>query len=284
MKTFSLAVATLLMSLLAVSVAGAREPSADLRMSPSQLRELKDFAYAGSPDAQLLLAVIYLEGKVVDRNESVAKKFLFEASRGGHPVAQYQLGHFFETGRVVGQDDDDALYWYKKSAEQNYRPAAKRLADLQGIAWVEPDTQADSDAEPTVATQASIKPEAELLVTDSEPLAPDSEGKVADDARPSPEVDDDTYVMEVRGGPVTMETILGTMGEAYAERWQLEMCQSAGDCDINECFTDTGASTGRCDQMFQDILDNRYNTKDFGATLRDRQARVQAQRGGGGDN
>ena len=278
MKLTPIALVTLLICLIPVSAIDAREPSADLRMSPSQLRELKDFAYAGSADAQLLLAVLYLDGKVVERNESVAKKFLFEASRGGHPVAQYQLAHFFETGRLVGQDPEDALYWYRKSAEQDYRPAMKRLAALQGIAWEEPEEVAsDSAARRTVATRTYALP------GDGQHPARSGPEDGADN-RPSPEVDEDTYVMEVRGGPVTMETLLGTMGEAYAQRWQMEMCDSAGDCDINECFTDTGASTGRCDQMFQDILDNRYNAKDIDTTIRERKARVQAQRAGGGGN
>ncbi|PXX33702.1 tetratricopeptide repeat protein [Undibacterium pigrum] len=48
----------------------------------------------------------------------------------GDAVAQYQVGHFYESGRHVAQSFDNAEPWYRKSAMQGYAKSQANLAWL----------------------------------------------------------------------------------------------------------------------------------------------------------
>ena len=48
----------------------------------------------------------------------------------GNSVAQYNLAIKYEKGSGTEKDLDQAIYWYKKSAEQGYSYAQKELKNL----------------------------------------------------------------------------------------------------------------------------------------------------------
>lgn len=66
-----------------------------------------------------------------------------------NPDAQYQLGLTYEEGNGVAQDDAQAVYWYRKAAEQGHALAQSNLAsmywtgrgvtqdDVQSAAWLQ---------------------------------------------------------------------------------------------------------------------------------------------------
>lgn len=51
-------------------------------------------------------------------------------ARNGNPVAEYGLAHMYQYGIGVSQDKNQAIHWYQQAANQNYRDAKQRLAEL----------------------------------------------------------------------------------------------------------------------------------------------------------
>src|SRR5258708_759895 len=49
---------------------------------------------------------------------------LFSLAESGDPEAQYGLGRIYEAGRILSLDKEKSAYWYQKSADQGYAPAA----------------------------------------------------------------------------------------------------------------------------------------------------------------
>ena len=49
-------------------------------------------------------------------------------------TAQFNLGKMYANGRRVEQDDEQAVFWYRKAAEQGYAEAQENLTKL-GINW-----------------------------------------------------------------------------------------------------------------------------------------------------
>ena len=52
------------------------------------------------------------------------------AAELGHPVAQYNLAMMYSNGESVYVDYQQAVYWFKKSAQQKFAPAQYRLGEL----------------------------------------------------------------------------------------------------------------------------------------------------------
>lgn len=48
----------------------------------------------------------------------------------GHPIAQYNLAMMYSNGESVYVDYQQAVYWFRKSAEQSFAPAQYRLGEL----------------------------------------------------------------------------------------------------------------------------------------------------------
>jgi hypothetical protein len=51
-------------------------------------------------------------------------------AESGNAVAEYGLGHMYEYGIGEPQDMAQAVHWYQQAANQNYRDARQRLAEL----------------------------------------------------------------------------------------------------------------------------------------------------------
>ncbi|EXX63844.1 Skt5p [Rhizophagus irregularis DAOM 197198w] len=78
------------------------------------------------------LGCCYITGIGTD-NIDMQKAFdLFQqAANLGNSSAQYNLAAMFEDGYGIKKDMNQAIYWYKKSAEQDYQNAKDRLMELQ---------------------------------------------------------------------------------------------------------------------------------------------------------
>lgn len=121
--------------------------------APGITGELLNLAQNGNADAQLLLGVLYHDGIGVDKDSTLAARWLRKAAeqgladaqflfgqvcnnlRGtagnipdagirfqkaavnGHAYAQYSLGLMYLQGEGLKKDFDMAHYWMKKSAE-----------------------------------------------------------------------------------------------------------------------------------------------------------------------
>ena len=68
---------------------------------------------------------------VIKPSENDAFTWARRAAFQGLPKAQYTLGYYFEEGIGCVEDMDAAVLWYRKSAEQKYHRALKRLAELK---------------------------------------------------------------------------------------------------------------------------------------------------------
>jgi TPR repeat protein len=52
------------------------------------------------------------------------------AAESGHPVAQYNVAMMYANGEAVNVDYQQAVYWFRKSADQRFAPAQYRLGEL----------------------------------------------------------------------------------------------------------------------------------------------------------
>jgi TPR repeat protein len=87
---------------------------------------------AGLPTAQADLADMYLKGELGGPDLRRALPLLEAAAAANHPVAQFQLGQFYETGAppLVPQDLETARQLYAAAASHGMKEAAARAAFL----------------------------------------------------------------------------------------------------------------------------------------------------------
>ena len=113
-------------------------------------------AEAGLPTAQADLADMYLKGELGPPDLARALPLLEAAAAANHPVAQYQLGQFYETGAppLVPQDIETAKQLYASAAKHGMPEAIARSTYL-GPPAVE---QANTASAPAAAAPASPEP------------------------------------------------------------------------------------------------------------------------------
>jgi hypothetical protein len=87
---------------------------------------------AGLPTAQADLADMYLKGELGPPDLARALPFMEAAAAANHPIAQYQLGQFYETGAppLVPQNLEVARQLYAAAAKHGMPEAAARSAYL----------------------------------------------------------------------------------------------------------------------------------------------------------
>ncbi len=61
------------------------------------------------------------------QDDQQAVAWFRKAAEQGQADAQHNLGVMYEKGRGVPQDDREAVAWYRKAAEQGYAGAQKKL-------------------------------------------------------------------------------------------------------------------------------------------------------------
>ncbi|GBC02721.1 hypothetical protein RclHR1_04780008 [Rhizophagus clarus] len=72
------------------------------------------------------LGHFYLNGFGTNVNKQKAFELFHKAANLGNYVAQYNLAFMYEKEEEIVKDIDQAIYWYKKSAEQGYQDAKSK--------------------------------------------------------------------------------------------------------------------------------------------------------------
>ena len=75
-------------------------------------------ANQGCGEAQGELAMFYLDGRGVEKDETQAAYWIKQWAAQGDALGQLWLGKFYYNGIGVGQDFTTAVLWFEKSAEQ----------------------------------------------------------------------------------------------------------------------------------------------------------------------
>ena len=98
-------------------------------------------AEEGLADAQTNLALLYLDGRGVRRDERAAVKWLTAAASRGFSAAQFRLGAVYAAGMGgLPQDIHMARGYYELAAAQGNEDAEAAIRDLnrRGDRWVDP--------------------------------------------------------------------------------------------------------------------------------------------------
>jgi uncharacterized protein len=75
------------------------------------------------------LGWMYQRGRSVEKDGKQAVFWFRKAAEQGDARAQYNLGRMYESGRGVEQDDEQAVFWYREAAEQGEQDAQNILGD-----------------------------------------------------------------------------------------------------------------------------------------------------------
>jgi TPR repeat protein len=94
------------------------------------IAELKQQAFAGDVNAQLQLGVIYLTGDGVAKDDEQAMTWFRKAADQDNPVAERYMAEMYFKGRGVPADNMEAAKWLRMSAEQDDAQSQYNLAVL----------------------------------------------------------------------------------------------------------------------------------------------------------
>ncbi|MDH5171588.1 MAG: sel1 repeat family protein, partial [Gammaproteobacteria bacterium] len=87
-------------------------------------------ADAGSVEAQYQLGKLYMVGRGVDKDETLARKWLDQAARSGEANAQYTLGLLL----LRGSEQEQGREWLQQAANQGHERARAELGKLPAAA------------------------------------------------------------------------------------------------------------------------------------------------------
>jgi hypothetical protein len=79
---------------------------------------------------------MYANGLGVDQDDEQAVLWCSKAAEQGLAKAQFNLGDLYASGRRVERNDNQAIFWYRKAAKQGHIQAQENLTKL-GITWNE---------------------------------------------------------------------------------------------------------------------------------------------------
>lgn len=91
------------------------------------LQEWLPLAEQGDAQAQTGIALLYLSGQGVARDDYAAVGWFRRAAEQGYAKAQYDLGVMYATGRGEWQNYRLAIEWYEKAAAQQHADAQLNL-------------------------------------------------------------------------------------------------------------------------------------------------------------
>ena len=87
-------------------------------------------AEQGYADAQCNIGHMYDMGEGVTQDDAEAVRWYRKAAEQGNAYAQCYLGDMYKYGQGVTQDDAEAVRWYRKAAEQGNADAQCYLGDM----------------------------------------------------------------------------------------------------------------------------------------------------------
>ena len=80
--------------------------------------------------ADYAAGVLHFEGRLIPQNFSQAAHHFLDAK--GHPMAEFAIGVMLEKGKGFSRSAKKAKIWYKRSAQQEYPLAKRKLRELGG--------------------------------------------------------------------------------------------------------------------------------------------------------
>ncbi len=102
--------------------------SPDRALLPDILHLCEGQARAGDPEALYGSSLLYLG--LVDWQPDKAIPMMLGAADSGIPEAQYWLAWQYESGPLLANDAELALYWYLQAGQREHRLALSRLANI----------------------------------------------------------------------------------------------------------------------------------------------------------
>jgi hypothetical protein len=107
-----------------------------------QLSQLLDYAQAGSPDAQIIVAGMFASGEGLERDDKRARRYLNFALRNGHPTAWYTYAVWLREGIAFERNLDKSQQILQRAAEQLKHPQAQYELAIQRLDWQGGDNNA----------------------------------------------------------------------------------------------------------------------------------------------
>jgi len=98
------------------------------RAAGTPLDQLTARAEAGEPNAELAIAIKYLDAPAARRDPTAGFRWMSRAALHGNPVAQYKLGTLYLKGDGIVASAGQAMRWYEAAAVQGNRRAMHDLA------------------------------------------------------------------------------------------------------------------------------------------------------------
>ena len=101
------------------------------------IRAIHELANSGAVMFQVALAKMYKEGKVLDKDNSESERWSKRAyntalsrAEDGNKTSQYELALLYEKGIGTEVSLDKARKWLNEASKQGYKPAIRKLAEL----------------------------------------------------------------------------------------------------------------------------------------------------------
>ncbi len=116
-------------------VLGLRLLAGDSQDQAKGLAWLERAGEAGYLQAQMELATLHFEGRVLPRDPIQAVAWFQRAAEAGHVDAQYNLGVLYLSGEGVEQDPVKAGYWLEKAAAAGVAEAAYNVGVIYANGW-----------------------------------------------------------------------------------------------------------------------------------------------------
>ncbi len=93
------------------------------------IQELRDSMAMGNLNSQVDLAIHYIEGDSVERNEAEGLRLIKDAALKGNRYGELWLGICYHKGVGVDEDHQEAIKWFKSSAQKGNVTAMSLLAE-----------------------------------------------------------------------------------------------------------------------------------------------------------
>ena len=100
------------------------------KYDPGNFKSCKKAADSGDYRAQYDLALLYIEGTEIRKDDALAVYWCRRSAEQGYALAQYTLATCYLKGVGIGMDISSAKYWYEKAAAQGYAKAELELQRL----------------------------------------------------------------------------------------------------------------------------------------------------------
>jgi cell division septation protein DedD len=129
---FSMAVAAVLVAVLVAAGPGRADVRAGVEAYKrgdfaAALREFVDLAEQGDPRAQYNLAVMYQNGRGVEKNPARALELQRKAANSGLAAAQHGLAVMYYRGEIIERDYAAAAKWFRRAADRGFATSQLNL-------------------------------------------------------------------------------------------------------------------------------------------------------------